>query len=288
MLLGDLGHMALGSTPLKEDGPISGGGRPFDRGRYRLVKRLAARLPRRVAYALTALGLAAGAPVGLLAVRLVGSGGVDFSGLRREIEADWPTFAYVTLSTMVVFAVFGHVLGRHADALVELSRTDPLTRLGNPLAFAERLQEETMRLARYGQALSLLVLDVDWLKAINDRGGHQAGDAALRAVGRALRRGARQTDLTARVGGDEFAVIAPSTPPQAAAALGERIRSLVAEEGGGFSVSVGVATMEQGSTSDPRVLIDAADAALYEAKSQGRNRVVSAAPRPQRSSIPTA
>jgi diguanylate cyclase (GGDEF)-like protein len=241
------------------------------------VKRPAARLPRRLSYTLTAVGLAAGAPVGLLAVRLATAGVVDLAGLRREIEADWPTFLYVTLSTMVVFAAFGHVLGRQADTLMDLSRTDSLTGLGNPLAFAERLEEETARVARYGEPLSLLVLDVDRLKAINDRGGHHAGDLALKAVARALHSGARQTDLAARVGGDEFALIAPSTPPRAAAALGERIQSLVAGEGiSGLSVSLGVATMEQARSSDSRVLRDAADAALYKAKRQGRNLVVSA------------
>ena len=241
------------------------------------MKSRAASLPRRLSYTLSAIGLAAGAPLGLLAVRLASSGGVDPAGLRRQIEADWPTFLYVTLSTIVVFAAFGHVLGRQADALVKLSRTDPLTGLGNPLAFTERLEEETARVARYGEPLSLLVLDVDRLKAITDRGGHHAGDLALKAVARALRSGARQTDLVARVGGDEFALIAPSTPPPAAAALGERIQSLVASERvRGLSVSLGVATMGQARSADSRALRDAADAALYEAKRQGRNRVVSA------------
>jgi diguanylate cyclase (GGDEF)-like protein len=242
-----------------------------------LVEGALPRLPRRLSYALIAVGLAAGAPIGLLAVRIASAGGTDLAGLRRQLEGDWPTFVYVTLSTMVVFAAFGHVLGRQADALVKLSRTDPLTGLGNPLAFAERLERETARVARYGEPLSLLVLDVDRLKAINDRGGHQAGDMALKAVGRALHSGARQTDLAARVGGDEFALIAPNTRPAAAAALGERIKSLVAGEGvNGLSASMGVATMEQGRSTDSRALRDAADAALYEAKRQGRNRVISA------------
>jgi diguanylate cyclase (GGDEF)-like protein len=242
-----------------------------------LVEGASPRLPRRLSYALTGIGLAAGAPIGLLAVRLASAGGVGFAVLRRQLEADWPTFLYVTLSTMVVFAAFGHSLGRQADGLVRLSRTDPLTGLSNPLAYAERLEEETARVARYGEPLSLLVVDVDRLKAINDRGGHRAGDLALQAVGRALRSGARQADLAARIGGDEFALIAPSALPPAAAALGERIKSLVAGEGvSGLSVSIGVATMGRGRSTDSRVLREAADAALYEAKRQGRDRVMSA------------
>jgi two-component system cell cycle response regulator len=143
--------------------------------------------------------------VGLLAIRLAAAGGVDLAGVRRELEADWATFLYITLSTIVVFAAFGLVLGRQADALVRLSRTDRLTGLGNPLAFAERLEAEISRAARYGEPLSLLVLDVDRLKTINDRDGHRAGDLALQAVARGLYGGARKTDLAARVGGPQHA-----------------------------------------------------------------------------------
>src|SRR5262249_22418446 len=109
---------------------------------------------------------------------------------------------------------------------------------------------------------------------VNDRGGHQAGDAALRLVADALREDARQTDLAARVGGDEFALIAPSTVREDAAALAERVRSLVAARGtgAGFSVSIGVGTLEK-EHATPSELERAADQALYEAKRRGRNQV---------------
>jgi len=195
----------------------------------------------------------------------------------RELERDLSTYVYVTVSTLVVFGLFGYVLGRQADALAELSRRDPLTRLGNPRAFEERMEQETARAARYGEPLSLLLLDVDGLKAINDDHGHRAGDLALQAVARALHSGARETDLVARVGGDEFVLLAPSTPGPAATALAERIRSLVAGERiDGLTVSLGVATVENRRLADSRALRDAADGALYEAKRQGRNRVVTA------------
>jgi diguanylate cyclase with GGDEF domain len=106
-----------------------------------------------------------------------------------------PTFVYVTVSTLVVFSVFGYVLGRQADALVDLSRTDALTGLGNHRAFTERVAQEVSRAARYRLPLSLLLVDVDRLKAINDRGGHAGGDAALRLVADALRADARESDL---------------------------------------------------------------------------------------------
>jgi diguanylate cyclase (GGDEF)-like protein len=225
-------------------------------------------------YSVAGALLAAGAPLGLFVVRLV-TGWFELAGLRREVASNLTTYVYVTLSTLVVFSLFGYTLGRQADALLELSRTDALTGLRNARAFAEQFDVELARAARYGEPLSLLLVDVDGLKAINDRNGHRAGDLALQAVARAMRTGARQTDLAARLGGDEFVLLAPSTPRTAAAALGERIRSLAAGQGiAGLTVSVGVVTAEQGRSSASAALREAADGALYEAKSQGRNRVV--------------
>jgi len=234
-------------------------------------------LPRRHLYSAIAVVLAAGAPLGLLALRLAGREEGGLAGIRRELQADASTYLYVTVSTLLVFLLFGYLLGRQADVLLALSRTDPLTGLGNPLALEERLDQETARASRYGQPLSLLVMDVDRLKAINDRHGHHAGDLALQAVARALRNGARETDLPARVGGDEFVLLAPSTPGPAAVALAERVRALVAAEGiDGLTVSAGIATAEGGGPADPLALRDRADRALYEAKRRGRDRVMSA------------
>jgi diguanylate cyclase (GGDEF)-like protein len=231
-------------------------------------------LPRRTLYPAVAVILALGAPAGLLAVRLARHA-PSAAALREEVRRDRSTYAYVTLSTMVVFALFGHVLGRQADALVRLSRTDSLTGLGNPLAFEEHLAQETARAVRYGQPLSLLAVDLDGLKKINDAQGHRGGDLALQAVGRALRQGARASDLAARIGGDEFALLAPSTPSEAATALAERVRALVAAEGlDGLSVSVGVATTDGDAAAAG--LRAAADSALYESKRRGRDRVVTA------------
>jgi len=237
---------------------------------------MALALPRRVSRALTGAVLAVGAPVGLLAVRLLPTGATHPGGVRGELAGDPSTYMYVTVSTVAVFALFGYVLGRQEDALVALSHTDPLTGLGNALAFERHFEQEMSRAARYGEPLSLLVVDVDRLKDINDRHGHRAGSQALQAVGRALRSGGRATDLSARVGGDEFALLAPNTSRGAAAALAERIRALVAEGGDGVTVSLGIATLESARGSDPRALLDGADAALYDAKRQGRNRVVAA------------
>jgi diguanylate cyclase (GGDEF)-like protein len=223
---------------------------------------------RRAAYAAIAAVLALGAPIGLL-VLWWATAARDASG---PVIRDVPTFLYVVLSTLAAFSLFGYVLGRHADALAELSQSDALTGLRNQRAFEERLEEEVARAVRYRSPLSLLFLDIDGLKAINDDRGHDAGNAALRAVGRALRAGARQSDHACRIGGDEFAVIAPSTDAPAARALGERIRLLVSEGPGGVSVSIGVATLGD-EVASPGSLARAADGALYQAKRDGRNRV---------------
>ena len=234
-------------------------------------------LPRRFTFSLIAAVLAAGAPSGLLLVKAATAPEGGPAGFVASVRHDLGTFIYVTLSTLAVFSAFGYVMGRQADAFEDLSLTDALTGLGNDRAFDEGLKDEVARAARYGGPLSLLIADVDGLKAVNDRGGHTAGNAALRAVARALSDHARRTDLIARIGGDEFALLAPNTEAGDAFVLGERIRLLLAESRtAGVTVSVGVATMvpERPAAGD---LFEAADAALYEAKRQGRNRVAAQA-----------
>jgi diguanylate cyclase (GGDEF)-like protein len=229
-------------------------------------------ISRRWTYSLIAIVLAAGAPCGLLLLRWAMTPDAGVPNLGRMVQQDLAEFLYVSLSTLVVFAACGHLLGRQADALVDLSRTDPLTGLRNIRAFEERLADEVVRAQRYHTPLSLLMADVDRLKAINDRGGHHAGNVALRAVANALRGDARQTDLAARVGGDEFALIAPNTDADAASGLAERVRERVAAHATGVTISVGVATLGD-ECLDPVALLRAADAALYQAKILGRNRV---------------
>jgi diguanylate cyclase (GGDEF)-like protein len=234
--------------------------------------------PRRWTYALVAAGLSAGAPAGLLVVRAAQEGRLSAAWARGEVAESVAVFVYVTLSTLAVFVLFGYVLGHHADRLVLLAQSDPLTGLHNARVFQERLEDEWGRARRYGHPLSLLLIDVDGLKAINDRGGHHAGDAALVRVATALRRSARQTDLVARWGGDEFGLLAPDTNGPAALRLGERFCALVREMASAdrdpMTVSVGVATTSGEAGDDAGRLRERADAALYGAKRQGRDRVV--------------
>ncbi len=173
---------------------------------------------------------------------------------------------------------------REQERLSHASLTDELTGLLNRRALDMRLAEEVARAERYGTALSLLVLDLDRFKQVNDQMGHAAGDALLRAVGVLLRSELRTTDLAARYGGDEFALALPEVTKTGAWAVAEKIcaslRRLTVDSGSGVRVSttcsVGVASFGD-SFSDPESLMRAADTALYAAKAAGRNRVELAA-----------
>ncbi len=157
---------------------------------------------------------------------------------------------------------------------------DALTGLFNRYWLDQMLPRQMQRSRADGEPLSLLMIDIDHFKGFNDRHGHLAGDAALRAVARALLDHLRPNDMAARFGGEEFAVLLPETDRQAARAVGERLRAAVAaapvvlEDGTplpSLSCSVGVGEMTPEAR--PRDLIAAADAALYAAKRAGRNRV---------------
>ena len=172
-------------------------------------------------------------------------------------------------------------LQRANEMLAQLSITDGLTRLHNHRHFQERLGLEARAAQRSGAPLSLLLIDIDHFKSINDRFGHDAGDQVLRRVGMAIHNLSRDTDLPARYGGEEFAVLAPHTDLEGALELAERIRTGIqqthhhfVEEGETLehtiTVSVGCATLQ----GDVKRLFTEADSALYAAKSSGRDCVM--------------
>jgi two-component system, cell cycle response regulator len=174
---------------------------------------------------------------------------------------------------------------RHRSRLTELARTDPLTGLANYRALIERASEELNRARRYAYPLSAVMLDLDNLKAINDHHGHDAGNRALLNLTSTLRATLRQTDFAARYGGDEFVVLLPHHTPAEAAVVVERIRRILAgtelTTSPGevlpltLTVSAGIAGHEpSGPRHDYEGLLRLADAALYEAKRDGRDRVV--------------
>lgn len=152
--------------------------------------------------------------------------------------------------------------------------TDGLTGVANRRSFNEALLREFERAKRYSQDLSLMVVDLDFLKKINDTYGHLTGDEAIKQIGHVLAQSSRSTDITARYGGEEFCVLLPNTDIEMAEQLGERLRRLIAEtkvEGpGNISASIGVASYPLHSDSSDMLFLRA-DEALYQAKKDGRN-----------------
>ncbi len=155
----------------------------------------------------------------------------------------------------------------------EQSITDPLTKLKNRRAFVQRLEQEVERFSRYGTPVSLAIIDVDGFKPHNDSAGHLAGDDTLHRIARLIEDECRTTDLVARYGGDEFAVIFTNTGMEAMV-LTERVRKSIEAHSwthDRMTISAGIATCAAGLSAED--LIAAADEALYRAKDAGRNRV---------------
>jgi diguanylate cyclase len=166
--------------------------------------------------------------------------------------------------------------------LVEKNATllrDPLTGVGNRLAYQERLQQEFQRWSRFGTPLSFLIWDLDHFKRINDEYGHAVGDAVLWSVARHFVGRLRSTDFVARYGGEEFVMLLPGADLQAAWQLADAIRASIAQAGFDragvhlpITISCGVAGFAPGDS--PRTVFERADQALYQAKRAGRNRCV--------------
>jgi diguanylate cyclase (GGDEF)-like protein len=162
-----------------------------------------------------------------------------------------------------------------------LATVDALTGCMNRRAFTERLERELDRVRRYSVKLSVMMIDLDHFKDVNDSHGHIVGDSVLRQLGDILRDEVRSVDLAARYGGEEFVILLPDTDLEGSVAFAERLRKRVEEhdfaETGDplrITVSVGVASASvEGGLTEPESLIAKADEALYRAKNDGRNRV---------------
>ena len=173
-----------------------------------------------------------------------------------------------------LFTLLGFALDAIRDS-TELAMSDGLTGLLNRRAFDREMHIAVARADRYDRGLSLIVLDIDNFKQVNDRFGHPAGDSVLRAVARIMEEQSRRVDVAARIGGEEFALILPDTPTAAALRLARRLCRAI-DQGGNdslnFSASLGVASVED-TGADAQALYQAADAAMYAAKEAGRNCV---------------
>ncbi len=177
------------------------------------------------------------------------------------------------------------------EALRQQATHDPLTGLWNRTAIFELLHAETARAARSAEPLSVLIADIDHFKRVNDTYGHMAGDVVLRAAAERLASSIRPYDSAARYGGEEFLCVLPRCTRGEAAGVAERVRSAIADgpmdvlEGPlSITMSLGVATAGMQVGGD--ALVRAADAALYQAKHAGRNRVVAAEAEPRAAKAP--
>lgn len=226
-------------------------------------------------------GLAGAPPESLLAAPLVSRGhiigvvelvdrsGGGFSGLDLEMVRTMTEPAATAIENAVLF-----------QKLEERSVTDDLTRLYNARFMDGCLRREIKRARRYGHEVSLLFLDLDGFKAVNDEHGHLAGSATLAEVGKILKATVREIDIVARWGGDEFTIVLPETGPEGASVIAERIRSAIAshaflEEMGltvRISASVGVASYPHHGP-EAATLLQAADRAMYSVKESGRDGV---------------
>ncbi|HYR06948.1 MAG TPA: GGDEF domain-containing protein [Longimicrobium sp.] len=239
--------------------------------------------------ALQGAALAFGAPLGWLALRV--AAGHDAGA---ELAASAPLYLYMLLGSVVMFTGFGAALGKHEDCLIaanrsldELSVSDPVTGLRNARYFRERLREAQARAQRSGEPLSIVVMDLDRFKRVNDRYGHPVGDEVLVAVSAAITGAVRSGDTAvalpgtaARMGGEEFALLLPDTDAFEARAVAERVRRAVREavvrtaagEEVRITISCGVASGHPVDEDGGQAIYAAADQAMYAAKRAGRNR----------------
>jgi diguanylate cyclase (GGDEF)-like protein len=207
-----------------------------------------------------------------LALRIVGPSAMP-EGLQLAMVAG--------TAAVAAFVMVGLAAQMRAEVarLEDAARTDPLTGLDNRRALRYEFDRELARAERTRRPLALVVLDLDHFKRYNDAHGHPAGDRALKRVAMILEDITRSVEVTARIGGEEFAVVAPDTDEAGAVALAERLRLGVRSEFAGtdppLTLSCGVAVHLPGQARYDD-LIEAADRALYTAKRAGRNRVQSA------------
>lgn len=225
-------------------------------------------------FAIAGLSLALTAGLGTPALARVAS--------RWWTLPDDAALGTVGLVVSIAFLGVGWLVGRRVDALSDEARRDPVTKVGNRRHWEESLSHEVACAVNAKMPISLLMLDVDNLKRLNDQHGHSAGDLALSIVGEVLGETCRSRDVAARFGGDEFALLLPRTRASEARVVAERIRAELAERrrcrdarlDGLLTISIGIADLTAIDEPTPTRIFEAADRALYAAKQAGRNRVV--------------
>lgn len=197
----------------------------------------------------------------------------------RPIDTPLPVVLGSGFNRAVLFLVVAELLSSLRDAFEherQLARTDSLTGLANNRSFGERAEQELLRARRYGRPLSLLYIDLDGFKTINDQQGHAAGDVLLQRTAHALRESLRRTDAVARIGGDEFIVLLPETGTESADIVIGKVRDALGRAfqglGAGTTASIGAVTADVPPTT-VEMLVARADQLTYESKGKGKNQV---------------
>ena len=201
--------------------------------------------------------------------------GAGLSGVKRLKNGD-----LLKLGSVIVKYLSGSDLETSMyEEVFQLAITDNLTQLGNRRKLDDELATECGRVRRHGRALSLLLLDIDFFKQVNDGHGHSAGDAVLFQLGQLIRARVRENDLAARIGGEELAILMPETDLRGACALAEELRRAVQEHVVEFAerriqVTVSIGCAQYGPRDgDANGFLRRCDERLYAAKAAGRNRV---------------
>lgn len=213
---------------------------------------------------------------------LLAPGRLIRNGRLHESVSMLGALAWLFISLGMALALVGVVLYQMQRKLSQAATHDALTGLLNRRAADEFMDQEVLRAQRQGTPMSVLMIDIDFFKKVNDQHGHAGGDHVLQTLARLLKARARATDLVARWGGEEFLVLLPDTPTAGAQEMAEQLRLAVEkapllwqEASVPITVSIGVAT-RSGGTFQASALVASADEALYQAKNSGRNRVCAA------------
>ena len=215
-----------------------------------------------------------GAPLGWLGIQSMGGANIFI-----ELQNNLGLYTYLLFATLIVFTAFGHYVGNKEQIITELATRDPLTGAYNLRHFIERMDNEISRANRDQSPLSIIYLDLDFFKKINDQYGHPAGDKVLIKLAEIGKNNIRNHDIFSRVGGEEFAILLPHSNLDDAITNAERIRQSVADtpipisETDTVSITLSAGVVEWKKQESAQHFYKRADEKLYEAKLQGRNRV---------------
>ena len=219
--------------------------------------------------------LSVGSPLGWMTIQVLS--GID---PIDDMMTNTGIYIYTAIGTALAFSIFGYYVGSYEEKIEILALIDPLTGLANRNKFYLLANHELDRSSRYGDNLSLAVLDIDRFKKINDTYGHPIGDSVLKNIANTICTTLRKSDISVRWGGEEFLFLMPGTSLAESRVISERLRSNIEKgsyhEFANATASIGITEYIKGDSLE--TMIKRADDALYDAKATGRNRVSTSSP----------